>query len=397
MRPGHDILYALSLYDKEPLMSYAFELGPIRPPSEATSILLRVTRNCPWNRCLFCHSYKDQKFSRRSVEEVRADIDSMFEIASRLFRALDDRSPAGVLQPGVIERAMEDDDTPEEYYRQVAFWMHYGLRTAFLQDANSLLLPSDQLVHIITHLKARFPAIERITSYARSKTLAKKTPDELASLRAAGLTRLHLGMESGCNEVLSFIDKGVTADEHITAGRNVMAAGFDLSEYYMPGIGGRDRWRENAIESARVLSAINPTFIRLRSAVPLPGTGLHDAMERGEWTPLTEEEKIHEIRLFLEHLDGATSTVKSDHMMNLIEDLEGELPADRNSMIGLLDRFLGMDESDRDCFIIGRRIGQFRFLSDYRRMPELEQLKLELKRRFGTLDAAILEILRNFI
>lgn len=378
-------------------MSYAFEMGPIRPPSEATSILLRATRNCPWNRCLFCHSYRDQKFSRRSVEEVRADIDSMFEIASRLFRSLDDRSPAGVMQPGVIQRAMELDDTPEEYYRQVAFWMHYGLRTAFLQDANSLLLPSDQLVNIITHLKARFPSIERITSYARSKTLAKKTPDELAALRAAGLTRLHLGMESGCDEVLSFIDKGVTADEHITAGRNVMAAGFDLSEYYMPGIGGRERWRENAIESAGVLSAVNPTFIRLRSAVPLPGTGLHDAMERGEWTPLTEEEKIHEIRLFLEHLDGVTSTVKSDHMMNLLEDMEGELPADRDSMIGLLDRFLGMDESDRDCFIIGRRIGQFRFLSDYRRMPELEQLKLELKRRFGTLDAAILEILRNFI
>jgi len=378
-------------------MSYAFEMGPIRPPSEATSILLRVTRNCPWNRCLFCHSYRDQKFSRRSVEEVRADIDSMFEIASRLFRALDDRSPAGVMQPGVIDRAMGLDDTPEEYYRQVAFWMHYGLRTAFLQDANSLLLPSDQLVTIITHLKERFPTIERITSYARSKTLAKKTPDELAALRAAGLTRLHLGMESGCDEVLSFIDKGVTADEHITAGRNVMAAGFDLSEYYMPGIGGRERWRENAIESAGVLSAVNPTFIRLRSAVPLPGTGLHDAMERGEWTPLTEEEKIHEIRLFLEHLDGVTSTVKSDHMMNLLEDMEGELPADRDSMIGLLDRFLGMDESDRDCFIIGRRIGQFRFLSDYRRMPELEQLKLELKQRFGTLDAAILEILRNFI
>ena len=120
-------------------------------------------------------------------------------------------------------------------------------------------------------------------------------------------------------------------------------------------------------------------------------------MQRGEWTPLTEEEKIHEIRLFLEHLDGATGTVKSDHMMNLIEDMEGELPADRDSMTGLLDRFLAMDESDRESFIIGRRIGQFRFLSDYRRMPELEQLKAELKRRFGTLDAAILEILRNFI
>lgn len=378
-------------------MSYAFEMGPIRPPSEATSILLRVTRNCPWNRCLFCHSYKDQKFSRRSVEEVKADIDSMFEIASRLYRALDDSAPSEVMQPGVIKRAMGDDDTPGEYYRQVAFWMHYGLRTAFLQDANSLLLPSDQLVSIITHLKAKFPSVERITSYARSKTLAKKTPDELAALRTAGLTRLHLGMESGCDEVLSCIDKGVTANEHIVAGQNVMAAGFDLSEYYMPGIGGRERWRENAIESARVLSAINPTFIRLRSAVPLPGTGLHDAMERGEWTPLTEEEKIHEIRLFLEHLDGATSMVKSDHMMNLLEDLEGELPTGRDSMIGLVDRFLGMDESDRDCFIIGRRIGQFRFLSDYRRMPELEQLKLELKRRFGTLDAAILEILRNFI
>lgn len=378
-------------------MNNSFEIGPIRPPSEAYSILLRITRNCPWNRCAFCSTYRDQKFSRRTVDEIKADIDGMHSIALRLSEASVRQGLDGRVSEEVLTEARADDPTPESYYRQVAFWMQYGMRTVFLQDANSLIMNTQDLVEILRHLKARFPFIERVTSYARAKTVSKKSPEELSELRAAGLTRLHIGMESGCDGVLELISKGVTAEEHILAGRKAMDAGFDLSEYYMPGLGGESFSRENALESARVLSAINPTFIRLRSTVPLPGTPLADIMAAGEWVPLSEDGKVREIRLFVENLGDITSTIKSDHMMNLLEDVEGSMPADRGRILSVIDRYLGMSVDDRESFIIGRRLGLYRLLSDFGRDGQVEAVKRELKSRFGSVDAAVMELLKNYI
>ena len=378
-------------------MNNSFEIGPIRPPSEAYSILLRITRNCPWNRCAFCSTYRDQKFSRRTVDEIKADIDGMHSIALRLSEASVQQGLDGRVSEEVLTEARADDPTPESYYRQVAFWMQYGMRTAFLQDANSLIMNTQDLVEILRHLKARFPFIERVTSYARAKTVSKKSPEELSELRAAGLTRLHIGMESGCDGVLELISKGVTAEEHILAGRKAMDAGFDLSEYYMPGLGGESFSRENALESARVLSAINPTFIRLRSTVPLPGTPLADIMAAGEWVPLSEDGKVREIRLFVENLGDITSTIKSDHMMNLLENVEGSMPADRGRILSVIDRYLGMSIDDRESFIIGRRLGLYRLLSDFGRDGQVEAVKRELKSRFGSVDAAVMELLKNYI
>ena len=378
-------------------MNNSFEIGPIRPPSEAYSILLRITRNCPWNRCAFCSTYRDQKFSRRTVDEIKADIDGMHSIALRLSEASVQQGLDGRVSEEVLTEARADDPTPESYYRQVAFWMQYGMRTAFLQDANSLIMNTQDLVEILRHLKARFPFIERVTSYARAKTVSKKSPEELSELRAAGLTRLHIGMESGCDGVLELISKGVTAEEHILAGRKAMDAGFDLSEYYMPGLGGESFSRENALESARVLSAINPTFIRLRSTVPLPGTPLADIMAAGEWVPLSEDGKVREIRLFVENLGDITSTIKSDHMMNLLEDVEGSMPAGRGRILSVIDRYLGMSIDDRESFIIGRRLGLYRLLSDFGRDGQVEAVKRELKSRFGSVDAAVMELLKNYI
>ncbi|HSV96138.1 MAG TPA: radical SAM protein [Spirochaetota bacterium] len=378
-------------------MSHSFEMGPIRPPSEAYSILLRITRNCPWNRCAFCSTYRDTEFSRRGVDEIKRDIDSMHAIALRLADASTQLGLGGRVSEAVVAKAHGDDPTAESYYRQIAFWMHYGMRTVFLQDANSLIMKTADLVEVLLYLRARFPFIERITSYARAKTISKKTVAELKELREAGLTRLHIGMESGCDPVLDLIFKGVTAEEQILAGQKAVEAGFDLSEYYMPGIGGAEHSRENAIQSARVLSAINPTFIRLRSTVPLPGTPLFDIMSRNEWTPLSEDDKVREIRLFIESLGDITSTVASDHMMNLLEDVEGTMPGDRTRILATIDRYLGMGEDERESFIIGRRLGIYRLLSDFMPDPQVEAVKRDLKQRFGSIDAAVLELLKNYI
>lgn len=378
-------------------MNHVFEMGPIRPPSEAYSILLRITRNCPWNRCAFCSTYRGREFSRRTVGEVKADIDAMHAIALRIAEASERLGLGGRISEQVIAEAHADDPTPQSYYRQVAFWMQYGMRTVFLQDANSLVMKTADLVEVLRYLKLRFPFIERVTSYARAKTVSKKSPAELHELRAAGLTRLHIGMESGSDKVLGLISKGVTADEQILAGRKAMEAGFDLSEYYMPGIGGREHSRENALESARILSAVNPTFIRLRSTVPLPGTPLMDLMASGSWTPLSEDDKVREIRLFIESLGDITSTVTSDHMMNLLEDVAGNMPADRSDMLATIDRYLGMSDDDRESFIIGRRLGLYRLVSDYVRDDQVEAIKRDLRARFGSIDAAVLELLKNYI
>ncbi|MBI5684904.1 MAG: radical SAM protein [Verrucomicrobia bacterium] len=377
-----------------------FETGPIRPPSEATSILLRITRNCHWNKCAFCPVYKHDRFSIRKVDEIKRDIDAMAAIADKLGRRVSARSGSRADRSAVIDavRSLDHDDEMDgECARQMAFWMCHGLQSLFLQDADSLVLRTEQLVEILNHARAAFPTITRITSYARAKTISRKSPVELKALRAAGLNRVHIGMESGSNAVLSLVQKGVTQQEQIRSGCHVMAAGMELSEYFMPGLGGRELSGEHAVESAKVLAAVNPTFIRIRSTVPVPGTPLYRTMTEERWTPLTEEEKVREIRTCLERLDGITSTVQSDHIMNLLEDVAGTLPGDRQRMLEPIDRFLSMESSDRETFIVGRRIGRYRLVSDYVPSHDVEMVRRDLVARFGSVDRAILEILPSFV
>ncbi|MEJ5361330.1 MAG: radical SAM protein [Spirochaetota bacterium] len=373
-------------------MPYTFELGPIRPPSEAYSILIRVTRNCPWNKCAFCHTYKGQQFSRRPIQDVIADIDAIYTLTQRILDV-----STGSITVETLKKAKGNDDTPLQYYEQVAFWMKYGMQSVFLQDANSLVLSAKDLCTILNHITSRFPTVTRITSYARASTLSKKSLDDLKAIRLAGLSRLHIGMESGSDTVLSLVNKGTTKMQLIDAGQKAVTAGFDVSYYYMPGLGGRAYMQENALESALVINAVNPTFVRLRSTVPVPGTPLYEMMQNGQWTPLTEVEKVKEIRMFIEHCNNITTTLTSDHMMNLLEDVEGTFPHDKEKMLAAIDAFLSMPKEDQEKFIIGRRIGMYRYISDYYPNFKIDQLYYSIQQQYGSVDSAVLEILKNFI
>lgn len=374
----------------------SFETGRIRPPSEAQSILLRITRSCHWNRCAFCPVYKHEPYSIRKVDEIKRDIDAMAAVADRVRRRLDPCCGSEALVEAV-EGFGRDEAVDPECAQLMAFWMFHGLRSVFLQDADALVLRTGPLVEILNHLRAAFPTVTRITSYSRAKTVSRKSPDELKALRAAGLSRIHVGMESGSDKVLALMQKGVTHEEHIRAGRQVVAAGIELSEYFMPGLGGRELSAEHAVESAAVLAAVNPTFLRIRTTVPVPGTPLHQMMTEGLWTPLTEEEKVRELRACLERLDGITSTVQSDHMMNLLEDVAGKLPGDKQRMLETIDEFLAMDPADREAFIVGRRIGRYRFVSDYAPSAEVEIVRRKLIERFGSTEQGIMAIVANFV
>jgi len=272
----------------EATAKYNFETGVYRPPSEggSYSLLVRFTRNCPWNRCTFCAMYKTEKFEVRSVDEIKADIDAIAALCRDLKEISWQLGFGGRI---TREAAVELIKRVEELNYHTGFgmvynWLQAGGKTAFLQDANSPIMKTGQLVEALRYLRKTFPSIARVTSYARSKTLAQKKPDELTAIREAGLDRLHVGLETGDDELLKKIKKGVTAEGHIKGGRKAVEAGFQLSEYWMPGLGGTTMWEQHARHTARVLNAINPHYIRSRPLFPAQGTPLFEDYEKGLFT-----------------------------------------------------------------------------------------------------------------
>jgi len=341
-------------------MTDSFELGPIRPPSEAYSLLIRVTRNCPWNRCKFCHVYKGKKFELRSVEEIKQDILAI--------KAIQDKLKETAWKSGYgdkIEAAAAAilNSPPSESFFNVALWLYSGGTSAFLQDANSLIMKTDELAEVLRFLKQTLPSITRITSYARSKTAAKKTLEELIKLREAGLSRLHIGLESGYDPLLKYMDKGVTADEHIKGGKNIVASGISLSEYVLLGLGGKKMWREHATETARVLNEINPEFIRLRTLTIKQGMPLYDEVKNGTFIRSTDEEIVEEERILIENLNCQSNLV-SDHITNLLQEIEGKLPEDKEKMLAIIAKFQALSPEEQQNFKLGRRLVIYEGLDD---------------------------------
>ncbi len=307
---------------------YQFETGVYRPPSEggSHSLLLRLTRNCPWNRCGFCAMYKDQKFEIRTADEIKSDIDAMASLRDSLIETSHEIGHGGALTRDTVIALM--GKAPELNHHQgfvmLYHWLLAGARTVFLQDANSLIMKTDALVDVLQYLRKTFPTVERVTTYARSKTLVHKSLDELKSIRSSGLDRLHVGLETGDDELLKKIKKGVTSDGHIKGGQKAIAAGFQLSEYWMPGLGGTQMWRNHAANTADVLNHINPHYIRSRPFYALPGTPLHADLQAGDLTLLSPSEQLLELKQMMEALT-ITSRVCFDHAGNYWKDREGNL------------------------------------------------------------------------
>ena len=292
-----------------------FEQGVIRPPSEAFSLLVRVTRNCPWNRCHICPAYKGKTFSRRTVEEVRKDVDEMAKV-------YDARS----------------------------------FTSAFLQDADTLILPTGELVEIIRHIKSRFPHIERVTTYARAKSMKKKRVEHYRRLKEAGLTRIHTGMESGSAQVLKLIQKGITPEDILQGGTRVAESGISLSEYIMPGVGGKALSREHALETARILNQIRPDFIRVRTFAIHPMSPFRRRIEEGTFVPMSDEEVVEEIRLLLENLEEMPSHFRcGDFSLNLLMQVDGRLDSDKQAMMEELDRYLSLTREEKQVYSLIHR------------------------------------------
>ncbi len=300
-----------------------FELGPIRPVDEAESLLIRTTRGCPWNRCEFCVNYKDMPFSLRPLDEIKRDI-----IAAA------------------------------KYYGDASF------ETCFLQDGDSFLMKTAELVELLTFLKQTFPNLKRISSYGRAQTMIRKSLQEMQGICKAGLNKLYCGMESGSDKVLKKVNKGVTAKDISISSRRAKEAGMSISEFIILGLGGQELWQEHALETAKVLNQINPHFIRVLTIGVKPGSGLLRQMQAGKYTLQTEKNIIEEQRLLIDNLNGITSHYANHHAVDLLMEARGQFPQDKPHLLAIMDRYLALPEEDRIHFTLGKRLGIYQRLDD---------------------------------
>jgi radical SAM superfamily enzyme YgiQ (UPF0313 family) len=285
--------------------------GPIyRPPSEADSLLIQATIGCPHNKCSFCMVYKKgPPFRVRPVKEVCEDIEE-----------------AGLLYGHLV-------------------------KTVFFPAGNTIAMPTEELAAICRFAEKKFPKLQRITVYGSSHYIVRKGFTALKNLREAGLRRIHVGLESGDDEILKRVKKGTNASEQIEAGRMMKEAGIQISEYVILGLGGLERSEAHALATAEAINTIEPDFIRLRTLVPKANTLLLHQINKGRFQLLTPYQVLVETRRFIESL-RCRSDLTSDHYTNYL-NLAGKLPGDRERLLSEIDEALRWDESCFRPFFVG--------------------------------------------
>ncbi|MGB4643456.1 MAG: radical SAM protein [Dethiobacteria bacterium] len=266
-----------------------YEGKVFRPINEANSYILQCTIGCSHNRCTFCPMYKDEKFRIRSLQEIKADI--------RMAKS------------------------------------HYGdLKNVFLADGDAISMDTGLLLEILAELYAAFPSLKYVASYAGPDSTLNKSMSELTSLRAAGLNRAYLGVESGDDKVLSAVQKGVTAEEMFQAGRSLVNSGFDLFCIVQLGLGGRDRSQEHAASIVDIINRIQPGNLNILTYTPVPGTILYQQVQKGQFQVLDPFETLEEMKMILAGITIDDVIVTSYHISNYYP-IKGVLPKDRERMI----------------------------------------------------------------
>ncbi|MDA8235111.1 MAG: radical SAM protein [Clostridia bacterium] len=271
-----------------------YDLPLFRPPSEAYSLIIQVTLGCSHNKCTFCSAFKTKTFKIRTLDEVEADL-------------------------------------------KEARKTHPYVGKIFLADGDALILPTEYLLKLFSLIRKLFPECNRIGIYGSAKAINRKTLAELKQFGQEGLGIIYLGLESGNDQVLTNINKGVTADETIRAGLKVKEAGIPLSITIISGMGSRELLREHALDTARVLNAIDPDYLGLLALMIVEGTPLFEQKQRGQFEVLTPKEIMAETKLLLENLELTNCVFRANHASNYYP-LMGTLPEDKPALLALLDK-----------------------------------------------------------
>ncbi|WP_394242905.1 B12-binding domain-containing radical SAM protein [Vibrio astriarenae] len=316
-----------------------FQQGPIRPPSEANSLLIRTTQGCPWNKCSFCTLFKGMDFSIRPVEEIKKDI-----------------------------------------WAAKAFYKGRQFETCFLQDGDSFAMETADLLEVLKTLKEAFPDLKQISSYGRAQTMSKKTAEEMKAICDAGLNMLYCGMESGSIDVLKKMKKGITPKSILKSAQHAKQAGMKMMTFIILGLGGKELSDSHVRETADLLNQIDPEEIRVLSLAVKPGTELDDMVQNGSFTPLSEVEMVQEQQALIEQLNGINSKFGNFHSINLLMEINGQLPADKSQFLSTIERFLSLPIEKQYNFILGRRIHYYNTMDDMHNQLYFDTVQRELEK-----------------
>ncbi|KUO76748.1 MAG: radical SAM protein [Clostridia bacterium BRH_c25] len=281
-----------------------YEGSIYRPPSEAQSLIIQATIGCSHNKCTFCSMYKDKKFRIRDVEEVLADI----EDGRRHYRSVD---------------------------------------RVFLADGNALAMKTEDLKRILLKISEIMPECERVGIYSSPKDILRKSDEELKELKRLGLGIAYMGLESGSDEILRNIRKGVTSLEMIEAGKKLISSGIKLSMTLISGLGGKAQWKEHALESVKVINEIDPHYLGLLTLLIEPGTDMEQQLEKGEFELLNPREVIEETRLLIEKLNLNNCVFRSNHASNYLA-LAGTLPQDKQRLLQEIEKAMNYEYGYKD-------------------------------------------------
>ena len=293
------------------LVAMKYDAPIYRPPSEAYSLIIQVTLGCTYNKCTFCSAFQSKTFRVRSMDDIKADLKEAREI-------------------------------------------YPSVEKIFLADGDSLILPTSYLLEILIYIRELFPECQRIGTYGSPRAINLKTVDELKKLKKNGLGIVYMGLESGNDEVLRFVNKGVNSLEMVTAGRKIKESGIPLSITVISGLGGRARIKEHAIDTARVLNQIDPEYVGLLTLILVEGTVMYIQRQSGEFSVLTPKEIMMETKLMLQELDLTDCVFRANHASNYLP-LKGTLPKDKPMLIEMLNKAL---TSSDDVF----KSEEYRFL-----------------------------------
>ncbi|MEZ8375266.1 radical SAM protein [Vibrio cyclitrophicus] len=316
-----------------------FQQGPIRPPSEADSLLIRTTQGCPWNKCKFCTLFEGMEFAIRPVEDIKRDI-----------------------------------------WAARAFYKNRQFERCFLQDGDSFAMETDDLLDVLNTLKEAFPELTQISSYGRAQTMTKKSPAEMKAICDAGLNMLYCGMESGSLDVLKLMKKGITPKSILKSAQYAKQAGMKMMTFIILGLGGKALSEHHVVQTAQLLNQIDPDEIRILSLAVKPGTELDEMVQNGQFVPLTEREMLEEQYQLISQLDGIKSNYGNYHGINLLMELNGQFPQDKEAFLRTIEHFMLMNENDQNNFILGRRTHHYATLNDMNNTLMYDTVQQQLKR-----------------
>jgi len=271
-----------------------YEGSVYRPPSEADSLILQATIGCAHNKCTFCSMYKDKSFRVRSESDIFEDL-------------------------------------------RVARKQYPHVEKFFIADGNALVMSTERLTRLFDEIKRLFPECKRVGIYASPSDILRKSKEDLMKFKSQGLGILYMGIESGSDEVLKAVEKGVSRADIIEAGIKVKEADIVLSVMIISGLGGKDKWREHAVASAEVINAIKPKYLGLLTLLLEPDAPLYRQVSSGKFQLLTPEMALEETHLFIESLHVEDCVFRGNHASNYIS-LRGVLPDDKERLLARLKR-----------------------------------------------------------